>query len=70
MSHEKREVSVYRGDDIVASGTYEECGKQLGIQARTIQWYTTPTYQRRLAKRKRDNGKRLAVVKLNDDADL
>lgn len=61
----QREVVVYRGDDVVAMGTYRECAAQLGVRHQTIQFYTTPAYQRRLAKRNLDTGRRTMVVKTN-----
>lgn len=68
MPNIEREVVVYRGEDIIATGTYRECAEALGVLPATIAFYTTPTYQRRLAKRK-DHGRRIAVVKTNDEPD-
>lgn len=67
MPNVKTEVAVYRGEEFLTSGTYSECAEVLGVLPATIYFYTTPTYQRRLARRKRDGGNRIAVVKLTDD---
>lgn len=43
------EVAVYKGDDIIATGTIDECAAQLKVAPRTIKFYASPVYQRRLA---------------------
>jgi len=47
-----REYAVYKGENIIAMGTAKECAEKLGVKTETIMFYTYPTYQRRLAKRK------------------
>lgn len=61
-----REYAVYKGDELLAIGTAEECARALGVQERTILFYTYPTYQRRLKKRKASDNVR-HVVELTDD---
>jgi DNA-binding transcriptional MerR regulator len=47
-------------------GTIEECAKHLGVQPRTIKFYTTPTYQRRIEKRKNPKDYTI-VIRLEDE---
>lgn len=37
---------VYKGDEIVATGTLEECARKLHIQPSTMRWYATPSARR------------------------
>lgn len=48
----KRYYSLYKGDEELAFGTIEEIAKKLGVQKRTIYFYTTPTYKKRRANSK------------------
>lgn len=61
-----KEYAVYKGEELLAIGTAEECARSLGVQERTILFYTYPTYQRRLKKRKASDNVR-HVVELTDD---
>lgn len=49
---EKQEYAIYKGDELLVIGTASECAKYLNVQPKYIQWLTTPTAKRRLAKRK------------------
>lgn len=60
----KAQVSVYKGDDLLVSGTIAECAKALGVQPGTIYFYLMPSYQRRVARRKTTSGNTMAVVLL------
>lgn len=51
----KREFAVYKGEELLIIGTAEECAIELKVQPGYIQWLTTPTAKRRLAKRKNPN---------------
>ena len=48
-----KEYALYKGENIVGIGTLEELANQKGVQIRTIKFYLTPTYKRRLAERKK-----------------
>lgn len=58
------EIAVYKGDNLLCIGTLRQCAKTLRIRPQTLNFYTTPTYQRRVAKRSRTSGNIRAVVKL------
>lgn len=47
-----KEYAVYKGDELLAMGTAEECAEVLKVKPEYIRWLTTPTAKRRLAKRK------------------
>lgn len=46
------EVTLYRGDEVVDTGTIREVAERRGVQKQTIYFYTTPTGQARAAARK------------------
>jgi orotate phosphoribosyltransferase-like protein len=47
-----KEYAVYKGDELLAMGTAEECATELNVTKEYIVWLTMPTAKRRLAKRK------------------
>ena len=40
---------VYRGDEVLAVGTKEECAYRLGIKESFVEWMATPTAHRKEA---------------------
>ena len=58
------EYAIYKGDTYLFSGTAEECANYRGVKVETIKYWTTPTYEKRLAKRKRSKNP-LIVIKLD-----
>lgn len=48
-----KEYVVYKGESFVCLGTIKECAQHMGVLPETVRYYTTPAYQRKLAKRKR-----------------
>ena len=38
---------VYRGDEVVAHGTAEECAEAMGVRPETVRWLSTPAARRR-----------------------
>lgn len=61
-----KEYAVYKGEELLVVGTVEECAEALGVQQRTILFYTYPTYQRRLKKRKASDNVR-HVIELTEE---
>ncbi|MGN8647919.1 hypothetical protein ACTNEO_05190 [Gracilibacillus sp. HCP3S3_G5_1] len=47
--------AVYKGEEMLATGTATECAKELGVTADYIHFMVTPTGKRRLASRKNPN---------------
>lgn len=70
MGHNKAnyEVMIMKGTEVLAEGTIDECAEKLGVGRKTIKFYLTPAYQRRLAKRKNLDNSRMAV-RLDDEDD-
>ncbi|MEN2765749.1 hypothetical protein [Ornithinibacillus xuwenensis] len=60
-----KEYAVYKGDEFLCLGTAIECADKLGVKADTIVYYTSPAYQRKLAKRNAVNP--IIVIKLEDE---
>lgn len=60
------EYAMYKGEDLLCIGTLEELAEFRGVQRETIYWYTMPTYQKRIAKRKNARNY-VTVEKLEDD---
>lgn len=59
-----KEFIVYKGDQMVAVGTAEDCAAILGVKPSTIRWHVTPTGRKRQAARKKQD-KVLAVDRLD-----
>ena len=55
-----QEYAVYKGDQLLCMGTAFECAEALKVKPKTVQWWSTPTNE------KRSVGKNCKVaVKLN-----
>ncbi|MED1116928.1 hypothetical protein [Bacillus paramycoides] len=48
-----KEYVVYKGESFICLRTVKECAQHMGVLPATVRYYTTPTYQRNLEKRKR-----------------
>ena len=53
--------AMYKGDELLATGTAQELAEVDGVALKTIYWRTSPTNM------KRDGGKRKVVIRLEDD---
>lgn len=47
------EIALYRGDDLIDSGTIQEIADRRGVQKMTIRYYLTPIGHRRADARKK-----------------
>lgn len=56
------QVAVYKGEELLVSGTIRHCAKVLGVQSRTIYFYLMPEYKRRVERRKNSSGNVRSVV--------
>ncbi|MGG4305952.1 hypothetical protein ABEW59_24785 [Bacillus wiedmannii] len=61
-----KEYVVYKGESFVCIGTAKECAQHMGVLPATVRYYTTPAYQRKLAKRKKSRNY-LTVAVLEED---
>jgi hypothetical protein len=62
-----KEYAVYRGDSFMFIGTAKECSERLGCSVKSFLYYLTPSYKRKVAKRK--NAVNYIIVVKFDDCD-
>ncbi|WP_144568615.1 hypothetical protein [Bacillus pseudomycoides] len=62
----RKEYAVYRGESLICIGTIKECAQHMGVLPKTIHFYKTPAYQRRLSERKNPRNY-LTVTELEED---
>lgn len=67
MSHNNnvalnQEVVVYKGEEVIATGTIRRVAEKLGIQPASVYYYLMPAYQRKVARRKHSNPARVRQV--------
>lgn len=62
----KGDYAVYKGEEIIAIGTAEECAEMLNVSVDYIRWMTTPSGIKRLASRKNQD-RTTTAIKLDDD---
>lgn len=55
------EYAVYKGDTFICLGTDEECAAYMEIKLDTFKHYLTPTYKKKVAKRKKSNNPILVI---------
>lgn len=60
-----RIYALYKGEQILSIGTIYEIAKDLGVEVRTIKYYATKAYKRKLSRRKNSRNAR-ELVKLDD----
>jgi hypothetical protein len=48
----RQEIALYRGDELIDSGTIKEIAEHRGVRKNTIRWYLTGASDRRADKRK------------------
>lgn len=56
-----KEYALYKGEDLLSVGTISEIAKETGVKRDTIAFYKTPTYQKRLSKRKNIRNARMLI---------
>ncbi len=55
--------AIYRGDIFIDLGTLDELSKKFNVKKKTIEFYCSPTYQ----KRKKDYNKGIIVIRLENE---
>ena len=48
----EKEYALYKGDELIRTGTLQKIAEAENVQVETIRFYTTNTYKKRIAKRK------------------
>nr|UVX42521.1 MAG: protein of unknown function (DUF658) [Bacteriophage sp.] len=51
--------ALYKGEKMISTGTIYEIAKELGVEVRTIKYYGTNAYKRKLEKRNVRNAREL-----------
>lgn len=62
---QKAEYAVYKGDELLALGTDEQCSKLLDISPQSVRFMASEAHKRRVAKLKNPEEARIAI-KLED----
>ncbi|EGT3613202.1 hypothetical protein E5N06_07580 [Clostridium perfringens] len=57
--------ALYKGEKLLSMGTIFQIAQDLNVQVRTIKYYGTDAYKRKLAKRKKSNNSRI-LIELED----
>lgn len=60
------EYALYKGDDLLYIGTAREISEAHGVQLKTVYYYQTPAYKRKIAKRKNARNY-ITIIRLDDD---
>lgn len=55
--------ALYKGDEFIDLGTIKELAKKLNVKPKTIRFYGTPSYQKRI----KNYSERLILIKIEDD---
>ncbi|MBF7149980.1 hypothetical protein [Bacillus toyonensis] len=50
---ELKEYAIYKGESLICIGTVQECAQHMGVLPKTILFYKTPAYRKRVASRKK-----------------
>lgn len=58
------EYALYKGDEFIDLGTKEYLAKILNVTPRTIYYYSTPTYRKRVEDRKKDTTQSYITIKI------
>ena len=58
--------AVFKGDEFITDGTAVECAEFMGVKLESFRFYMTPTYKRRIAKRKNARNY-ITVIKLEEE---
>lgn len=60
------EYAMYKGEELLHIGTIKEIADNHGVLKETIKFYKTPTYERRIARRKNPKNY-ITLTRLDDD---
>ncbi len=61
-----KEYALYKGDEFLSVGTAKEIAKEVGVKPKTVMYYGTNAYKRKLAKRKNSKNAKI-LIKLEDE---
>lgn len=69
MSKKGMMYALYKGDNFIDLGTKEYLAELIGVDVKTILFYSSPVYLRRIEKRGIDSNA-MIVVKIEDDDEI
>lgn len=61
------EYAIYRGDELITTGTAYQLAQQFGVQPKTVKFWSTPVYHRRMASVKHPTTKRKYAILITDE---
>lgn len=53
--------ALYKGEKMLSMGTIFQIAQDLNVQIRTVKYYGTDAYKRKLAKRKKSNNSKILI---------
>ena len=57
-----KEYALYKGDELLSIGTIQEIAKEQNVQERTVKFYKTRAYEKRIQSRKSKKAKILIEI--------
>lgn len=67
MSYKIKKYALYAGDIYLAEGTADQLARKFGVNRKTIKFYATPTYRRRLESKKHPTGKARIAIRIEEE---
>jgi hypothetical protein len=61
------EYAVYKGDELIAIGTYKELAEKFNVKIETVQFWSTSANKRRLASRRGGNSNGKLAIRIEDE---
>lgn len=62
-----KEYALYKGDEILQIGTIQEIAKEQNIKERTVKFYKTPIYEKRIQNRKSKKARILIEIEREEE---
>lgn len=57
-----KEYALYKGDEILQIGTIQEIAKEQKVKEKTVEFYKTKSYEKRIQNRKNKNARILIEI--------
>ena len=62
-----KEYALYKGDELLSIGTIQEIAKEQNIKEKTVKFYKTRAYEKRIQSRKNKNSKILIEIEREEE---
>jgi hypothetical protein len=66
----EKEYALYKGEEIIAIGTIDEIAEKTNVDRKTIMFYKTDSYKKRLNRRKNTKRNYRVLVEIQIGVDL